>query len=76
MSVHMVHTCHMHKLAQFLTTKGETHERFAKRLGVSRAHLTKIVNGTAYPSRKLMLRISEATAGGVPVTAWFEQPAE
>jgi len=76
MLVQIVHTSGMHKLAVHLEATGQTHAQFAERIGVSRAHFTKIANGTAWPSRKLMLRIAEATDGAVPVTAWFPEAAE
>lgn len=48
-----------------------THEQWAERFGVSRSHLTMILSGKAWPGRKLMLRIQEATSGAVPVASWF-----
>jgi len=67
----MVHNSAMHKLAAYLSTQELTHEQMAAKLGISRAHFTKIANGTAWPSRKLMLLIASETSGAVPVTAWF-----
>jgi transcriptional regulator with XRE-family HTH domain len=51
---------------------GRTHAEWAERFGVSRSHFTMLLSGAAYPSRKLMQRIAEATEGAVPVTSWFE----
>lgn len=67
----MVHKSRMCNLSEYLRRTGQTHEAFAKMVGVSRAHLTKIANGAAHPSRALMLRIEKATNGAVPVLAWF-----
>lgn len=75
MIVQMVHTSRMCKFEAYLAAHNITHAEMAARVGVSRAHLTKLANGTAYPSRSLMLRIAEATEGQVPVTAWFPQEA-
>ena len=66
----------MTSLAQYLTDTKATHEEFAKVIGVSRAHLTKLVNKKAYPSRALMVEISRATAGDVPIASWFDEAAE
>lgn len=49
-----------------------THEEWAKRLGISRSHLTEIVNGTAHPGRSLILRIEQETGGRVKPAIWFK----
>jgi len=75
MRVHILHKRPMHKLAAYLAASESTHEEMAVRLGISRAHLTKLVNRRAYPSRALMQKIASETGGAVPVTAWFEGDA-
>jgi transcriptional regulator with XRE-family HTH domain len=41
----------------------ETVTDLAKRLGVGRAHLSEVLNGTARPSGLLAFQIEEATGG-------------
>lgn len=61
----------MNKLAAYKKSTGQTQAQLAEAFGVDRAHLSKIINGRAYPSRKLMERIEAETNGLVPVTSWF-----
>lgn len=63
----------MNNLASYRAGLGLTQEQMAERLHVSRAHLSKLESGAACPSRKLMLRIEQATGGAVPVVGWFHQ---
>lgn len=65
----------MHKLSDYLAANHLTHEAMAARLGVSRAHFTKLTNGAAFPSRDLMVRIERETGGAVPILSWFPQEA-
>ena len=62
----------MNKLSQFKSDTGQTQEQLAKAFGVDRGHMSKLLNGKAYPSRKLMERINAETDGKVPVTSWFD----
>lgn len=48
-----------------------THAEWAEVLGCSRSHFTMMLNGTAQPGKKLMLKIEEASGGYVPVVDWF-----
>jgi hypothetical protein len=49
-----------------------TDQEWADTLGCSRSHFNMLRNGKAQPSKRLMVEIERATAGAVPVTAWFE----
>lgn len=49
-----------------------THDEWAKALGCSRSHFTMLLNGTAQPGKKLMVKIEELSGGAVPVASWFE----
>jgi transcriptional regulator with XRE-family HTH domain len=62
----------MTKISEYLKAHDMTHEAFAALVDITRPHLTKIANGSAYPSRKLMVRIAKVTNGQVPITSWFE----
>jgi len=42
----------------------------ANRLGISRQHLNDICLGSAFPSRKLAIKIEEITNGGVPIVVF------
>ncbi|RAP39392.1 hypothetical protein BYZ73_20800 [Rhodovulum viride] len=63
----------MNSLAHYIHGSAEqlTHEQWARRFGISRSHFTMLRNGTAQPSKKLMVRIEEETSGAVSVASWF-----
>lgn len=50
-----------------------TQEQFAERVGISQAHLSRIVNRQLTPSLDVALRI--ASAANVPVESLQAQPA-
>ena len=50
---------------------GRTHEQWAADFGISRSHFTQLVNGSAYPSRRVIARIAAVTDGRVPPAAWY-----
>lgn len=50
---------------EYLFKKRITQVDFAKRLGISRGHLSQILHGTKHPSRKLAKKIEEETKGKV-----------
>lgn len=52
-------------LREYLFRKRITQVDFAKKLGVSRSHLSQIIAGTKHPSRKLAKKIEEETNGHV-----------
>lgn len=52
-------------LRTYFDETGQTQEKLARRLGVSQAAISKIVNGKVEPSLELALRISRAA--GVPL---------
>lgn len=63
----------MSKLSQHIKASNEVDRIWAERLGISRSHLNMLKNDTAQPSKKLMQKIEQVTAGAVPVLSWFEQ---
>lgn len=50
---------------EYLFKKRITQVEFAKKLGISRGHLSQILHGTKHPSRKLAKKIEEETEGKV-----------
>lgn len=52
-----------------------THAEWAEIFGMSRAHFTEVLNGTARPSAKAIMRINDATRGKVPPQVWFRAEA-
>lgn len=62
----------MNKLQDFKENKGLTQEQLAALIGCDRSHVSKLLSGKAFPSRKLAIEIADKTGGAVPVTSWFE----
>lgn len=50
----------------------KTDQEWAEFFGVSRSHFNMLRNGTAQPSKTLMLRMEHLTGGEVSVISWFE----
>lgn len=75
-AVPLAHKCSMDKLQKYLARQKLTHEQAAPLLGVSRSYLTKLANGTAYPSRRVVMQIARATGNKVPASAWFQDTGE
>lgn len=48
---------------------------FARQMGVREATISLWCNGRRTPEPYMMQRISDATGGAVPVTAWFVRAA-
>jgi transcriptional regulator with XRE-family HTH domain len=53
-----------HPLRAWLDSKPETQEAFAARVGISRMHLWRILNGET-PSRDLAVKMQDATDGDI-----------
>lgn len=53
------------KLAEYLKQNLITHEAFAKKVGVSRALITRIANRKKNPSVRLVVKITQLTSGVV-----------
>ena len=53
------------KLAQYLTDSGLKQEDFAKLVGISQPHVSRLLKGGTWPQRALLQRITEATGGKV-----------
>lgn len=51
---------------------GKTHEQWAAEIGISRSHFTQIAKGSAFPSRRVILKIAGLTGGEVPPAAWYQ----
>ena len=56
-------------LSQYLDAKKLTQAEFARLLGVNQGTVSKLCAGKN-PSWHMATRISDATGGNVPVTAW------
>ena len=50
---------------EYLFNKRITQIEFAKKLEISRGHLSQILHGTKHPSRKLAKKIEDETEGKV-----------
>ena len=59
-------------LRQHLQGARKTHAAFAKELGISREHLSRIINGHERPSKPLANLIEFATGGAVQKDVWAE----
>jgi transcriptional regulator with XRE-family HTH domain len=64
----------MMTLSQYLHDNGATQADFAKRVGTSQAHISRLVGGDT-PSLQLALKIETATSGAVPVRVWQTAPS-
>ena len=62
----------MQSLRHHIDRLGITDSAFAARLGVSKSYLSQILSGARTPSRDLIQKISDTTAGDVPPSAWFK----
>jgi len=63
-------------LKEFRTNNRLTVADVASSLGITRQHVYEIERGSAYPSRKLALRIEEATGGAVTLRDLFPKDAK
>ena len=63
-------------LKEFRTNNRLTVADVASSLGITRQHVYEIERGSAYPSRKLALRIEEATKGAVTLRDLFPKDAK
>jgi transcriptional regulator with XRE-family HTH domain len=61
----------MMTLSEYLKREQITQGAFARQINTSQAHVSRLTAGSL-PSMKTALRIQEATAGKVPVSAWKE----
>lgn len=58
----------------FIRQSGDTQTVWARRLGISAAHLSDLVTGKKLPSLDLAVRIERATQGRVPPSHWVPEP--
>jgi transcriptional regulator with XRE-family HTH domain len=65
-------TQHHKNLADFLTQTGTTQQDFASKLGISAAHLSRLVNGERTASLPLALRI--ASEASIPIESLLPAP--
>lgn len=61
----------MKHLINFMAENGMTQEDFAKLSGLSRSYVAEIASGAKRPGRNAIEKISAATEGNVPASAWF-----
>ena len=57
-------------LSDYMDWKELRHAEKAKRLGVSREHVTMLLSGARAPSLELAIKIERETGGNVPVAIW------
>lgn len=64
-------------LQTYLSDTGITQAQFAKQVGLTQPAISKYLRGKLVPSMSAAIKISHATGGKVPVTAWVPpEPAE
>lgn len=73
MGVEMFDNKPMQTLRQYIAAAepSRTHEEWAQAIGITRSHFTEIVNGTAFPGRRVIERIAAETGGAVSPAVWF-----
>ncbi len=64
----------MTQLRDFLATTKTKQSDLAKRLGVSVAYMSELVNGSKSPGYELAFRIEDATSGAVSARSWLPSP--
>ncbi|MEC7763356.1 MAG: helix-turn-helix transcriptional regulator [Pseudomonadota bacterium] len=65
----------MNKLKAHLSSSGRTQSQLANAIGISRAYMSEIVNGSKVPSLTLAFAIERETSGAVPASSWVEDAA-
>lgn len=63
------------EMRAFLKERGMTQGAAAAALGISRTHMTQILNGRKVPSLALACRIERMTDGAVPMASWIAESA-
>jgi transcriptional regulator with XRE-family HTH domain len=58
-----------HSLADYIARSGDTQERLAGRVGISQAHISRLVKGEAVPRAELAVRIVRHT--GIPLESFL-----
>lgn len=58
-----------------MAEQGLTHQKMSDSIGISRAFLTQIINGSRFPSWRVQLQIERATNGRCPHGVWMEARA-
>lgn len=60
--------------AHIITNSGQTRTSWAVLLGISRSHLSEILNGNRQPSLDLAAKIERLTEGAVMAASWIADP--
>jgi hypothetical protein len=58
-------------LQSYMQTSGQSQVAFARSIGTSQAHVSRLVSG-AMPSLPLAITIERVTGGAVPVSSWAD----
>lgn len=66
----------IHPLAEYANRTGQTTTDIARRAGVSRMTLYRLMKGEQNATIELLKRVSAATEGTVPVSAFLPSPSE
>lgn len=64
----------MTQLRDFLAASKTKQSDLAKRLGVSVAYMSELVNGSKSPGYELAFKIEDATGGAVSARSWLPSP--
>lgn len=65
-----------HPLIEYASKTGRTTTDIAKAAGVSRMTIYRLINGEQNATIDLLQRVSDATDGEVPVSAFLPKPNE
>lgn len=61
----------MEQLKSYMADNALTHEAMSDRIGISRAYLTQILNGSRSPGWRVQVKIEQATGGAVRAEVWI-----
>lgn len=61
----------MNELARWAARTGRSQQALAEELGVSQAHVSRLLAGQRTPSDRLKVRVAAVTGGEVPPESWF-----
>ena len=57
----------------WLRKTGRTAKWLSREVGVTEAHMSRIINGKAIPPKSLQIAIAHVSEGGIPADAWVPE---
>ena len=57
-------------IKDWLRQTGRTARWLEEQIGVTEAHLSRIINGKAVPPKSLILALEHISEGGIPAASW------